>query len=287
MIPFDVVYARPTSVADAIEMFQEAEADGKKARYLSGGTELVTMARDGKLTYDVLIDLKGVPEAAEFSPSAITYGACVRLSDLSDGTVDGSVPDIVGRAAGGVADRTTRNSITLGGNACGMLPYREALLPFLLFNGEATLAGPGGMRRTSLATIFDKRLKLRPGEFLVALHGDPRLKTATTFYSRRTREPRVDYPLVTLCMARVGSEWSLVVGGACGAPVLDREAGTLIAQGNPAKSGVDGVTVSTAERVAERFATCLRTDMRAAADYRRALLLQSVEEGIRTLGGSE
>ncbi|MFW5643975.1 MAG: FAD binding domain-containing protein, partial [Alkalispirochaeta sp.] len=201
MISFDVDYVQAATVAEAIAAWSEATAEGKTPRYFGGGTEIVTMARDNKLTADVVIDYKRVPEtrsgraeraapggdrdgtgvgpAAPADPLApARFGSALRLNEIAD---TGAFA-LLGYCAAGVADRTVRNSITLGGNIAGMLPYREAVLPFLLLDGTVTTAAPaattvsgGDPPRAAVATndtaapprirtrpiidLFDKRLR--------------------------------------------------------------------------------------------------------------------------------
>jgi CO/xanthine dehydrogenase FAD-binding subunit len=66
-----------------------------------------------------------------------------------------------------VTDQTARNKITIGGNICGRIIYREAVLPFLLADGQVLLAGPGGFRTMPINQIFDQTLQLEQGELLV------------------------------------------------------------------------------------------------------------------------
>jgi CO/xanthine dehydrogenase FAD-binding subunit len=279
MIPFEIEYVRPVRAQDAVALYREATEAGKIARYLSGGTELVTMARDGKLSYDVLIDLKRIPETTVIDQSTLTFGAAVRLSELRDKIVGTGAVGLIGKAAGGVADRTTRNSITLGGNICGMLPYREALLPFLLLDGEATIVGVDGAKRVAVLDIFTKRLQLDPGEFLMSMHLGESSAGANTFYCRRTREPRVDYPLVTLCMARDNGGYRMAIGGAFGPPTRSRAAEEAL------NATAVSLSAAAAAAAVAAFEDSFRTDMRGSADYRRALLQQSISEGLLALGG--
>ena len=284
MIPFDIDFIKPTSAEEAAAAFQETADADRTARYLSGGTELVTMARDGRLRYDVLIDLKGIPETTVLDDASLTYGACVRLAELADG----SRVELLARAAGGVADRTVRNSITLGGNICGVLPYREALLPFLLFDGSATIVGPGGMRTARLDDLFEKRLMLEAGEFVLSFSLGAGAADVATFYRRRTRDPRVDYPLVTLCMARVNDGYRVAVGGAFGYPVRSRDVeATLTAAMSGTTAGTAAAEAEAAvARAAAGFPDAYWSDFRASADYRQALLQQSISEGLEVLGGT-
>ncbi|MFW6293710.1 MAG: FAD binding domain-containing protein, partial [Spirochaetota bacterium] len=214
MIANPIEFLQPDTIDEALAAWQEAKNAGRRVRYFGGGTELVTGARERSGEFDTLIDLKRIPELSEFDPSARRFGAATRLSRLTD---ESGLP-LVAKAAAGVADRTVRNSITLGGNLCSRLPYREAMLPLLLFDAAITLAGPESRRTLTAGELCGKRLELRPGEFVVSVEL-PETAASEGFYRRRTREPRVDYPLVTLCMARVEGELRFAVGGTFGYPV--------------------------------------------------------------------
>ena len=294
MIPFDVDYLVPDSIDEAVAAFTEATAAGRSVRYLGGGTELVTMARTGKLTYDTLIDLKHIPELTDLSPEEGRFGAGVRLSDLADGIPLG-VPPLLAQAARGVADRTIRNAITLGGNVCGVLPYRESVLPLLVFDAGIAVAGPDGTRTASIGELFDRRLRLEPGEFVAWVETPAWAAGATTWYSRKTQDARVDYPLVSLCMA-VSPDKSpdsspairFAVSGVFGFPVRCAAAENALSSSlaESLRSGRDsGEAARTATSVAidaiqEAIGTSPRSDSRASGDYRRALFGQALGDGV-------
>ena len=267
MIPFDIEYLRPSSVTEAAEAWRQASDAGRSVRWFGGGTELVTGARDGTVAYDVVIDLKRIPETRVLDLDEGRFGAALRLTEVveSGGASGGPAYPLLAAAARGVADRTVRNSITLGGNLCGMLPYREAALPLLLFDATVVLHGPGGERRAAMGSVWDKRLRLLPGEFLVSVELPP-VAREPGFYRRRTREPRVDYPLVTLCMARVDGAVRFAVGGVYGYPVRSHAAAS-----------------ATAEAAVAAIPDRIWNDLRGSAEYRRALLVQSLAEGLEAL----
>jgi len=262
MIPFDLRYVRAESAEEAVAAWSTANKRGETAHYLGGGTEIVTLARESKLYTDEVIDCSRIPEASavetvtEGGREWFAYGAALPLNRIVDGDHQG----LLRACLAGIADRTTRNSITLGGNICGMLPYREAVLPWLLAEGLVETAAPrstGGTDegapirrvRRPIAELFDKRLKPAPGElvlrFLLPMdwapsdvstppaappspgadgrRSDPTYGPRTAagpgwFYQRRTKDPRVDYPLVTLAMAEIGDELRVALGGVWGYP---------------------------------------------------------------------
>ncbi len=301
MIANPIEFLQPDTIDEALGVWQEAKNAGRRVWYFGGGTELVTGARERSGEFDTLIDLKRVPELSEFDPAARRFGAATRLSRLSD---ESGLP-LVAKAAAGVADRTVRNSITLGGNLCSRLPYRETMLPLLLFDATITLVGPNGRRTTAATDLCGKRLELLPGEFVVSVEL-PETAATAGFYQRRTRDSRVDYPLVTLCMARVEGELRFAVGGAFGYPVrcseaeavlsgaTDRAAGTEVrgAAEAPGAAGVDRRSGdghdrrrALAEAAVDAIPDRLWSDMRASAEYRRELLVLAVIDGLAYFRG--
>lgn len=274
MIANRIEFLQPDTVDEALVAWQDAKNDGRRVRYFGGGTELVTGARERAGEFDTLIDLKRIPELSEFDPAARRFGSAIRLSRLTD---ECGLP-LVAKAAAGVADRTVRNSITLGGNLCSRLPYRETMLPLLLFDATITLAGPNGRRSVAAGTLCVKRLELLPGELVVSVEL-PEAAENEGFYQRRTRDSRVDYPLVTLCMARVDGELRFAVGGAYGYPVRCAEA-----EGGDA-DGLSDRARARAEALADTIPDRLWSDMRASAEYRRELLVLALIDGLAHFGG--
>ncbi|MFH2114623.1 MAG: FAD binding domain-containing protein [Spirochaetota bacterium] len=61
----------------------------------------------------------------EVKAGSLALGAALPLSTFEDWP---GFP-LLSSTIKGVADRTVRNRLTLGGNIAGMLPYREALAP--------------------------------------------------------------------------------------------------------------------------------------------------------------
>lgn len=274
MIPFNVSYIRPETVEEAIEAWTEVTKAGNTPLFFAGGTEIVTKARDHTVTADTFIDLKRIPEARDIGAdqSWNWFGAAVTINQI----VDTNAPELLTRALAGVGDHTVRNSITLGGNIAGLLPYREGILPFLLLDGTVEIAGPDGRRTETLTDVFDKRLRLAKGEFALRFSLPASASEAPVFYARRTRDSRVDYPLITVCLARVGNEVRCAVSGAFSYPVRSTAAEHLL--GDTQKSPDERVRAALKE-----FPSRFVDDMRGSADYRRALLINSLVDGVKAL----
>src|SRR5437588_4377750 len=80
-------YAAPTTLADAVALLA---AKGERARALAGGTDIIVQVREGRRDLDVLVDIKGIPEANElsFDPQrSLRLGAavpCCRIYEHPD-----------------------------------------------------------------------------------------------------------------------------------------------------------------------------------------------------------
>ena len=142
MIPYDLVYLRPTRAGQAVQLFEQTRADGLEPAYYAGGTEILSFIRRNKIHPHVLIDIKGIPEcrAVGRQGDQINFGAALTLNEL----IDADLFALLSAACRRIADHTVRNRLTLGGNICGRLPYREAVLPLLVGEAEAEIAGPTG-----------------------------------------------------------------------------------------------------------------------------------------------
>ena len=70
-------YIDAKTVSEAVTLLGEK---GDKAGLLSGGTDLIVQAREGKKNLDWIIDIKSIPEVNELtydSGSGLTLGAAV------------------------------------------------------------------------------------------------------------------------------------------------------------------------------------------------------------------
>jgi CO/xanthine dehydrogenase FAD-binding subunit len=258
----DFAYYRPDTLEEALAARARL---GDSAFYYGGGTEILTGARSGLYAPRAVIDIKSLSECRERGARGGTlfFGSGLALSDLVE---DPTFP-LLAAAARGVADRTVRNRISLGGNCAGRLPWREALLPFLALDGTVHLAAPGVggrpvLREVPLSAVHGKRLALAPGELVLGFSvaaGDAALPW---HHERITRGPSVDYPIASLCMARRGDTLMAAVSGAFDFPF---------------RALVQGRSFSLPDFPATR------TDLRASSAYRSAMLalaLAKAEEAL-------
>lgn len=202
MVPFDLIYYRPDTIEEATQLYGELERQHRRPAFYSGGTEILTRTRVQDADFNAVIDLKGIAELRVHGDDngEWQFGAALRLTEVADH----NLWPLLTATADRVADHTARAQITLGGNVLSVLPYREAVLPFLLVDSAtAQIATRHGLRTCRLAELWDMALQLQPGEVLVSLSVDGREAQAAAYRSHKmTRLDWIDYPLVTIAMTR-------------------------------------------------------------------------------------
>lgn len=195
MIAFDLDYYRPSSIIEAVDLYKSLCISEKEAIYYGGGTEFISMARMNNISADALIDIKGIPEciSLERDGGKIIIGSGVTLTKI----VESGIFPLLGKSAGRIADHTIQDKITLGGNICGTIIYKEAVLPLLLSECKLLIAGVDGCRAVPLNSLFNKSISLSKGEFIAQAIVDEEYADLPYAHVKRTKQDKIDYPLIT------------------------------------------------------------------------------------------
>jgi carbon-monoxide dehydrogenase medium subunit len=148
----EVGYARPSSLAEAIQLLQENEG----ARALAGGQTLVNVMKARAGSPDALIDLGRLEELRGIELGAdgiLEIGAMTTCSEIIASSEARARP-ILGEVCAQIADVQVRNRGTIGGNVCTNDPTNH-LPPLLVALGaRMTIAGPDGERTVDAADFF-------------------------------------------------------------------------------------------------------------------------------------
>jgi xanthine dehydrogenase YagS FAD-binding subunit len=132
---------RPESIAQAVALL-----DNGSARALAGGTELVPLLRDGIVTAETLVDIRGVvPKGRE----GLKMGAATTLAELE---VDPEIPDALREACRLAASPQLRNMSTVGGNLLQATRcwYWRLNFPCWLHGGDVCHARQGQHREHAI-----------------------------------------------------------------------------------------------------------------------------------------
>ncbi|NLV59676.1 MAG: FAD-binding protein [Clostridiales bacterium] len=237
MIAKTFAYYLPSTEIEAAEVFLRSKAQGKQVLYYGGGSEIITMATAGTIAPDVVIDIKALPamNALEIHGCQLILGGAVSLERIR---VSNLFP-LLGVVVGRIADHTNQCRITLGGNLCGTIIYREAVLPLLLSDAMVALWGPEGPRQAPIQDVFQGRMRLREGEFVHQILVNTAYTQAPFFHIKQTLGEKIGYPAVTIAMLWDGEQRRMAFSGICEKPF--RSTAMENAMNNPAKPLADRV----------------------------------------------
>lgn len=276
MISKDFVYIKPDNLKEAYEAYKNFEQKGLSSYYLSGGTEIVTFTRKGVLNPDVLIDLKKIKECSDiyFDNDNLIIGSSVPLNNL----IDSNYSKIFSKSTRFIADRTTRNRITVGGNIVGQLPYREAVLPMLILDAKVRIFGSDGLKEENINQIFDKNLKINKGDIVVQFVIKKDYLNLDFYYDRKVFYSRVDYPIISILFVK-DEKLKMAITGAFSFPIRDFESEEILNR--------DDLDFNKKiENLVQKFFPLFKSDFRSSKEYRIELFKIILSDALKYFGGN-
>lgn len=268
-------YFAPDSVDGALRVLTEHPS----AHLLAGGTDLLNDLRHGVIEPGDVVDLAGIAELGGLNEDAegVRIGATVTMRELLAAPL-GTRLRALRDAADLLGGRQIQAAATVGGNLCQGSPAAEVATALLVHGAVVEVAGPDSRRAMPLPELFagPRRTTLAPEEILIAIRVGAADAGWSSAYRRIDLRRSVDIAIVS-ASAAVGVEAGVIrsarvaVGAARPVPFLVPEAAAAL----------EGVAVAdaaaltaAADRAAEatRVASSPITDVRAGADYRRAMV---------------
>lgn len=263
MIPFDFEYHSPTSIHEAIQLFQELSKNGFNPIYYSGGTEIISFARKGALSTKAIIDIKKISECnvLDMDQNQLVIGAALSLTQVEEANLF----PLLSQVSKQIADHTSRNKITLGGNIMGKIIYQEAVLPLLLSDSHVVLAGDNGEKILSIHDIFQNGRTIQNGDLLVQIRIEERFTSLPFSTIRKTKIEKIDYPLVSVASLKMENKVRVAFSGICDYPFRMDKIETELNNGQ----------YSLEDRVSnalKHLPSPVRNDLFGSSDYRYFVL---------------
>ncbi len=277
MLPFDFDYYKPASLKEAIDLYQSKARNREKSMFISGGTELITLGRINLVHTEAVIDLKDIAECKvmQFEGDYLVFGSTLTLTKIEETNLF----PLLTKTASEVADHTSRGKITLGGNICAQIFYRETVLPFLLADSQVMIVGPDGVKVAPINDIFKEQLQLKNGEFLVQLATDKRFIEAPYISIKRRQQWDTGYPLITVAALKMGEEVRVALSGLCPFPFRSKKVeDSLNNREWPINDRVDAALAELPRPILN--------DVEGSSDYRLFVLRNLLHDVLEGLGAS-
>ena len=227
MIAFDFEYYKPETIAEAVETFAIENGQDKKVIYYAGGTEFITFARGNKLNANSIIDIKGISECnvLEIKDEQLIIGSAVSLNKITDSNLF----PLLGQTVKQIADHTSRNKITIGGNMNSRLMYRESLLPLFIVEANVKIYSQKKIKTVPLEDLYNGEVKLAQGDFLVQIIVNTSMIDLPYVSFKRTKFSKVGYPVLSLAAIRTDNKKIRVAfSGICESPFRSKRVEEII-----------------------------------------------------------
>ncbi len=267
MIPIDFTYCRPDTLEEAAQTHAQLLKDGQSPVYYGGGSEIITMSRSGSISPGAVIDIKRILECnvMEIDKEYLAIGAANSLYRIKESKLF----EPLGTTCGRIADHTNQCRITLGGNLCGTIQYRECSLALMLCDMKLLLFGPGGMRTVAMEDVFDGRMRLEESEFIVQARIPASVLQTKYFHVKKTAQEKLDYPLLSILALVQDDRLRIAISGICTFPFHSTQ--------------IDEVLNNRADPIADRIQAIppflpgeIKTDSEASANYRLFVLKRTL-----------
>jgi len=270
-------YVAPKTVREAVKALA---ANGKEARILAGGTDLIVQMRVGRRQPERVVDVKNIPELNElsFSPRrGLVIGAAVPCHTIYENAeVVERYPGLIDTVSivGGIQ---IQGRATVGGNLCNAAPSADTVPVLIAYGAQCDIVGPNGKRTLPVEEVCTApgQTCLAPDELLVSIKLPANRKNVGAHYLRFIPRNEMDIAVVgagacvelggrgksrTFKSARIG------LASVAPTPVFAQAAGDMLA-GQP----VSDENIEAAAQAAKAAAKPI-SDMRGPAEFRTHLV---------------
>jgi CO/xanthine dehydrogenase FAD-binding subunit len=167
----DFEYFSPGTVEEAFSLLSQYK---EEAKIIAGGQSMLVIMRQGLLTTEYLIDIKGI-SALEYikydEGKELKIGALTIHRDIEKSPVIQKHFGVLSEMEHNLATVQTRNWGTIGGNLCHGDPAGDPAPVFIALNAKLKLASSGGERTVSMEEFSTDYLEvdLKTGEMLTEI----------------------------------------------------------------------------------------------------------------------
>lgn len=203
----DFDYEAPGSLEGAIQLLSSSQA-----KPLAGGTDLIDHLRTGRVSTDVVVDIKKIPELNVLERSGETFhlGAAVPCRLIySNEEILRDFPALKDACTiiGGIQ---IQSRASVGGNLCNSGAAADSTPALIALNASCVIAGPDGERTVSVEEFCTGPSQniLQPGELLKEIQLPVPTGKSSSHYQRFIPRYEMDIAVVG-----VGASLTLIEGG--------------------------------------------------------------------------
>lgn len=281
MKPFE--YHEPKSTAEAVGLLSKL---GPSAKILAGGTDLIIQMEQRTCRPRHVLNVMRIPELQGVSGRAgmITIGSATSLRQVETSPLLRDKTPVLCEAVSTIGSIQIRNLATVGGNLCNAAPSADAAPPLLILEARVRIVGPQGERDLPLKEFFKgpRQTALQADELLVAIEIPEPPRGFRGIYYKQSPRYAMDIAIVGVAIGVLRSngkcdEARISLGAVAPTPLRVAEAEAILKGNSPEER-----LVNTAAAISREAAKPI-SDIRASADYRRAMVETLVRRGLNAL----
>ena len=192
-------YLAPKNLDEAVSLL---ESYGKRAKYIAGGTDVLVKIKEGKLSPDYLISLKGILDQERpylnHETGELFIGAFLTHRAIEKSSIVQLNYPILHDAIKNIGSVQIRNVATIGGNLVNAVPSADGAIPLIALDGKAHIYGTKGHRSVDLRRFFlgPGQCDLDRGEILIEIVIPPPLPRTGGAYIKHGRREAMELPML-------------------------------------------------------------------------------------------
>ena len=194
-------YHKPRTIKEAIELMGSLD----NAKYIAGGTDVMVLVRQKKLSPANVISLRNIGDLSYIdTKDGLKIGSGVTHSEIVKNEFIGKRYSALTDATGNIGSKQIRNVATVGGNICNAAPSADTACPLLVLDASVVVAGKNGEREIPIDDFFlgPNKVALDKGEIVKGFHMPNFGENTGSAYIKHTRRKAMDLPMLGIA-ARV------------------------------------------------------------------------------------
>ena len=279
-------YYRPTTLDETLAIVERLDGN---LSILAGGTDLLVAMKERRGKHPALLDIKSVPElnAIRFENGSACLGATATAREIAASAFVRERFPMLAHALKFLGSMQIGNRATIGGNLCNASPAADSAPTLLVLGASLKLVGKPGTRWIPVDKFFVAPRKTVIDHELLSEVRVPAVAPTGygVFHKLGTRNAPEDIAIVSAAVyavpdadKRAWQEVRIALGAVAPTPIRARYAEERI-QGQP----IDEKTADETGRVAAQQDAQPITDIRASAEYRRAVVGVLVKRALQQI----
>jgi carbon-monoxide dehydrogenase medium subunit len=162
-------YYKPESLKETITLLCRE----KNSVILAGGTDLINNLKEGSVSPDAVVDIKGISPLGEIKlkENKLKIGALVTFSDVINSEIILENFPVIAEMAKFVGSTSIRNRATLAGNICSAVPCMDNGPVLVVYDAVIHVVGLDGERSVPVSKWFkdSRKVALKKGEIVTSI----------------------------------------------------------------------------------------------------------------------